>query len=392
MKTARHYPLLVLLVGGTCTTNALAIDYKLSGFAQVVAGRVLSGKPTAGQTADNPYSYSAKPGENYRCPCFVANYERPTVYEFHETSAAPETLAGVQADISFTPSFGATVQTVARAGDGTLEFDWAYASLKLAPNLTLQAGRKRLPLYYYSDYMYVGYAYPWIRPNQDLYAWQIYSYDGANLLYNTSLGHWDLNANVWIGSRHTKDNDMLGKLYYTTQIDEKWKSMVGGYVELSDDIFNLRGVYMNTKVDRYAVAADGTRSPAMSGEGGRPENSVGQAFYGLSLNADYHNWIVRTEMNYVNRPSVKNNYLAQSYSGGYQFGNHLVMLSWGKFRERAAYWPDGVEIHTTRSISYRWDFSKSQAFKLQLDSIKDETKFLFTGDARLLSAAWNIVF
>jgi hypothetical protein len=119
---------------------------------------------------------------------------------------------------------------------------------------------------------------------------------------------------------------------------------------------------------------------------------VGQAFYGFSLNSDYNNWIVRSELNYIDRPSVKNTYTAQMYSGGYQFDKHTVMLTWAQFHERAAYWPAGVEKHTTESISYRYDFAKSQALKIQYDKIHDESGWLFTGNANLLSASWQFVF
>lgn len=92
-------------------------------------------------------------------------------------------MAGSQGDFKFTPEFSATVQAVARGADNSVGIDWAYLSYNLLPNLKLQVGHKRLPRYYYSDFMYIGYAYPWVRPAPDLYGWQTYAYEGANLLY-----------------------------------------------------------------------------------------------------------------------------------------------------------------------------------------------------------------
>lgn len=384
MRFAKFPALTILTI---LSSPAFAVDSSFSGFAQLTVGRVLSGS-ASGPT---PYQLNAQPGYSYQCPCFAGNYEYAGVYEYHKTDLKPESLAGVQGNFKFTPELSATVQVVARGADSSVNADWAYGSYKISENLTLQAGRKRLPLYYYSDYMYVGYAYPWLRPSQDLYAWQIYSYDGANLLYTNNVGDWTYTANAWVGRRKSTDNELLGNLYYGSRIDESWKKMVGGYIDASNDIFSLRGVYMHTVVERYAVV-NGVRSLVMTGKNGDFVNDVGQAFYGISLNMDYQNWLVRSEINYINRPSVKNTYTAQSYSGGYKMDKHTWMLSWSQFQERAEYWPTGTEKHATTSLSYRWDYTTSKALKVQFDKIKDKSKFQFTGDANLLAASWQIVF
>lgn len=56
----------------------------------------------------------------------------------------------------------------------------------------LQIGRKRLPLYYYSDFQDVGYAYNTVRPSPDVYGWDIVNYNGASLSTTRSLGDWTL--------------------------------------------------------------------------------------------------------------------------------------------------------------------------------------------------------
>ncbi|SHN32635.1 hypothetical protein SAMN05192549_107310 [Duganella sacchari] len=369
------------------STAAYAVDSSFSGFSQLTVGRVLSGS----SSGPVPYQLNAQPGYSYQCPCFTGNYEYAGVYEYHKTDVKQESLAGVQGNFKFTPDLSATVQVVARGADSSVNADWAYGSYKISDNLTLQAGRKRLPLYYYSDYMYVGFAYPWLRPSQDLYAWQIYSYDGANLLYTSNVGDWTYTGNVWIGRRKSTDNELLGNLYYSTRIDESWKKMIGAYLDASNDIFSVRGVYMHTVVERYSVI-NGTRSLVMTGANGDFVNDVGQAFYGISFNVDYKNWLVRSEINYINRPSVKNTYTAQSYSGGYKMDKHTFLLSWSQFQERSEYWPTGTEKHATTSLTYRWDFTSSQALKVQFDKIKDKSKFQFTGDANLLAASWQMVF
>ena len=377
---------------GSAPEAAPFVETRISGFGEVTVGRLLDGSPTTGQGGSTPYTLSAKPGINYNCPCFISNFERAGIYNYKKTDIAPDSVLGVQGDFKFSPDFSATAQAVARGADRSVYMDWAYVSYRFNSSLTFQAGRKRSPLYYYSDFMYVGYDYPWVRTPQDLYAWQIFDYDGANLMYSTNLGSWSLSSNVWAGTRTTKDNTTLGNLYYSSKIEESWKPMVGAYIDATNNVIDARVVYMHTSVDRFAVAPDGTKSLVMSGENGVLVNGVGQAFYGVSLNADYKNWIVRSELNLVDRPSVKNTYTAQMYSGGYQLDKHTLMLTWSQFQERAKYWPTGVEKHSTQTLSYRYDFAPSQSFKLQYDKIKDESGWLFSGNASLLSASWQFVF
>lgn len=409
MRLARKW-LLTAIAGGFAAGAAQAVETKWSGFAQVTVGRVMSGSPTKDLAPSDPdYYWAGTPTpyplwgkgntgkDDFKCPCFTANYEYTGLYEYKEWQASPETLAGIQGDFQFTPEWSATVQAVARGADGKAAIDWAFASWKITPQLTLQFGHKRLPLYYYSDFMYVGYAYPWIRPPMDLYAWQIYSYKGANLLYRTNFGEWSVNSNVWLGNEHDDDNDLLGNLYYGTRIDERWKQMAGVSVEAGNDIVSVRGIYMKNKVAREKLV-DGTWQLVQwnpDGAGGRVfVNNVPQDFYGLAINVDYEGWIWRSEINYIDRPKVKDTYIAQAFGLGKQFGNHTVMFTWSDFTEKAP-GREGwsfAELHTTRSLSYRWDFAPSQAFKLQFDDITDNSRWLYTGNARLLAASWNIVF
>ena len=51
-----------------------------------------------------------------------------------------------------------------------------------------QVGRKRIPLYYYSDFQDIGLSYPWVSPPPELYGWEVTNYNGGSLRYNDSFG------------------------------------------------------------------------------------------------------------------------------------------------------------------------------------------------------------
>ena len=86
-----------------------------------------------------------------------------------------DSIAGVQADIKFTDSIGATVQgTFApslksdSSWDGTLA--WAFLSWRPANDWLIRMGKQRLPLYLYSESMDVGQTYDFARLPTEMYS------------------------------------------------------------------------------------------------------------------------------------------------------------------------------------------------------------------------------
>ncbi len=350
---------------------AHASDVTLSGYATVGVGKVLSG--------DKHTFY------NRECPCFVANFPDVGLYD-RSLSFNPDSRFGLQAVVKVDEQTNFTGQLSAQGGQNFKpEVDWAYISHDLSNTVTLQAGRKRLPLYQYSDYANVGYAYPWIRPPADLYGWQIVNYNGANVLYRNAFGDMGVRANAWMGREEDPDNRMLGELYYNSKIDERWKNIFGGYVELTFDEFSLRAVYMSNVVDRFSTDAAGVRTHVT--------DNVRQNFYGLAFGADWHDIVVKAEANQFKRPTVDDTYTAALLGVGYRIGNVLPMLTYSRFSESHPPDPSWNEIHHTYTASVRWDFKPNMALKVQYDQYTDQSHFTpFVGNAKALAASVDVVF
>ncbi len=70
----------------------------------------------------------------------------------------------IAADINERMSF--TMQLLARAvpDNFNAEADWAFVGYNVSDDLQVRAGKVKLPTFLTSDYIEVGYAYPWIRP------------------------------------------------------------------------------------------------------------------------------------------------------------------------------------------------------------------------------------
>jgi hypothetical protein len=366
--------------------GAMALDYNLTGFASLTAGKVLSGN---GQNSNL--------GASYNCACFLANYEYAGVYQNHGWTGAPESVAGVQANVHINDQLNAVVQLDARDTRGVkASVDWAYLSYAINPDVTIQAGRKRIPMYYYADSNYVGYSYVWVRPPVDLYGWDVYDYDGANVMYKRSVGNdWTMLWNTWAGTRNTSDNIYWGKLYNGgVKTSSNWHNILGSYVDFSNETFGLRFIYMQNDISVAAFTAPGV--PYADGEDG---STFKQKVYGAAFTADYENWLFRSEINTVKRtaPYASPNAPSMLVGLGYHEGNWTTMLSYSRYWEKATatYAPQRDD---TRTLTVRWDFKPSMALKLQYDWIKDHSPTAdggvgaYFGDAKLATVSLVTTF
>ena len=384
--------LLYAALGVACaslTGSALALETSINGFINVTAGKVLSGHRE--DYVPPPVYPGTEVRQTYHCPCYAGNWENAGIYESGSWSASAETSLGLQGNFMIDDRLSATLQVVGRgASNFKADVDWAYMSYELTPKLLVQAGHKRLPIYYYSDFMYVGYAYPWVRPPQDLYGWQVFSYNGANLLFRDSYGEWSIKANAWAGESRDDDNIMMSKLYYGGRIDETWKDIIGGYVDFGNEFVTARAVTMRNKVDRTQF---------VSGVPYVLHKDVAQSFIGLALNADWKNFVLRSEVNQFKRPVSQNIYKSYLAGGGYRMGKVTLMLTRSKFREIARDWEE-IEAHSTNSATLRWDFDQAVALKLQYDKARDDSKYNmlngnvngFLGNTKLLTVSLQASF
>ncbi len=80
----------------------------------------------------------------------------------------------MQLDIAFNEQFHITTQWIARdhAGDFFEQnLEWAFLRWSPRSDVDIRVGRLGLDSYLLSDYRDVGYAYPWMRPPHEFYAY-----------------------------------------------------------------------------------------------------------------------------------------------------------------------------------------------------------------------------
>ncbi|RKF20411.1 hypothetical protein DBZ36_08210 [Alginatibacterium sediminis] len=209
------------------------------------------------------------------------------------------TKVGLQAEFAMADSTGVTVQLVSK-GEDDFEpaIEWAYIKHSFDNDVVVRAGKLRVPLFMYSDYLDVGYAQPWARPPTEVYDFVPFTaYVGGDIAYDYEL-----------------DNSTLGLQAFGGQYEEngvKYDYMVGANLTYTWEDLTLRAVYGQNKINA-TIDAD----PSVIGVLGLNDNTKGQ-FVGAGFQYDNGQILAVGEYTEVKvdalYPSVKNGYLTLGY-------------------------------------------------------------------------------
>lgn len=349
-------------------------DFKVTGFLSITGGKVTQGNFDAGYAGPTQIN-------GYDCPCYLADWGNSGIYT-KSFSLKPESRVGLQLSYKPNTSTSFVGQVVSRGTDGTPNVQWAYGAYKLNSNWEVQVGRKRIPLYFYSDFQDIGLSYPWVSTPPELYGWEVTNFNGGSMRYNGNLGEMNFNASVFTGAEKAKD-PLYQQLYYTEKTEVSWKNIIGADMELSQDAFTLRTVYLQSKV-RTKVFDLGIDDPATL-----------KAF-GVAINADFDDWFMLSEFTQLTRDFTDSQYKvtapAFTIGAGKRFGAWSTFVNYAQYAEKTndedKYTP---QKYKRTSITLRYDLDSSSALKAQIDKNKDSSNN-FGGNTTVLRLSYDRVF
>ncbi|MEW9798374.1 topoisomerase IV [Alteromonas sp. CYL-A6] len=170
--------------------------------------------------------------------------DNETVYGYDDNiSFSPATLFGLQVRTDINDRLSATAQIVGRGSeDFDLDFEWAYMSYAINDNTNISAGRLRLPLFKYSAYLDVGYAYHWLTPPQSVYNVDYNNIDGIRVDYQNYMGEWEYNLQFTAGVVET--DTVIAGAPAELSID----NVVTASFDVTRDWFSARALYGMGKV------------------------------------------------------------------------------------------------------------------------------------------------
>ena len=290
------------ILAALASATASAQGVQITGFGQMVAGTVTDGTSFPGTGYDSDWDFK------------------------------DESLFAIQVRGDLNEQWSATAQIVARGReDFDPEFAWAYVSWNGGNGWSSKLGRQRIPLFRYSDFLEVGYAFPWLRPPHAVYNFQFSNFDGGSLAYSFGSGSWFSTVSV-IGGKNVSSVTIQG-----APADQELQSLVGGSFEtVYNDWLTLRAGYYQADVLIDAQAL----SPLFSALNGAGFSNVTAAldynedagnFLGFGAEVNHGNWLLISEFTKVEIEDSFFSDKTQFYvTGGYRFGAWTPTLTYGR--------------------------------------------------------------
>ena len=272
----------------------------------------------------------------------------------NELNWEPDSIFGLQGTFMPVDHLEATVQfTTAGNNDWDLKTEWAYLAYTFDNGAKIRGGKLRVPFYMYSDYLEVGYAYPFVRPSVDVYdLFPISSYTGLDALIPVAVGDGTLTFQPLTGE---VNESIKGA-------DFKLKNTIGMVMQYDLNSWVLRGVYSQTKVE-----SDAPKLSFMDGKTGK--------FMGVGASYDPGDWFVVSELGRIELDGAFPDTDAAYLGSGIRIDSvtPYVMVGMSKSKdddERSSaalaalgYRSASDVKRNSYSVGVRWDFMPQVALK-----------------------------
>jgi hypothetical protein len=360
----------------TASTFTAQADVRINGFANFIGG--------ISNTEGSPYGYE------------------------EEVSFSEESLFAIQISGDINDKMTATGQLVARGEDDySPDFEWAYLTYAATDNLSISAGRLRLPLFRYSASLDVGYSYHWINAPQATYDVPFNNLDGLRFDYSNYAGDWEYNLQLAYG---TYENS-------SEEYSVNGNNVVVASAELTYEWLKLRGVWGSSKttLSLYALedtfAAFETILPAELYDLYISEDDRGY-FVGLGAEIDMFDWFVSGEITSVDTPdSYLREDIAYYITAGLRMGKFTPSITYEvkesdddfKFTDQINALPS-ADLQTSLygiqtlldddlkniTLGLRYDYDTNIALKADVSKYTDDLND--ENDATLVRVAVNYVF
>jgi len=278
---------------------------------------------------------------------------------------------GVQLYSALTDKVSVTVALTAEGGQSgySVEPEWAYGTYQFNDDWGLRMGRYKGPFYMVSDYRDVGYAYPWVRPPEEVYSTNpIKSLNGLDLVFQKS--HQNVNYLLEFyggsGSHETLVNTNLAPAlcgpscpYAATDVPfgfETYNSL-GFNASVGTEAVTFRAGYYDTKVNA---------APLISAESG--------SFLGLGLIVDWRNFVLYSE--YIQRDTEDTTNMRVAFPDqnawyatlGYRFRTVLPYVTFADLDEGNDASPFALR-QSSVALGLRWDIDDAAAIKFEAKQI-----------------------
>jgi len=318
---------------------------------------------------------------------YVADYPNIGVYD-DQFDIGQESKLGIQTRATISDELSATLQVMSRANNEyEAEVEWLFVNYALDDDLELQAGKLRVPVYYFSEFMDVGYAYPWIRVPADAYSLDVTSFNGLQLNHRTYMGGFNFATTLYAGRnspRSPEDSEIMSFIF-GGNVKRSFTDMLGFGFEVSTDSTIAKVTYSQanmeqTRSNSFDAADDGTTTTDIN-------------FIDVYLQQNFGSFSVMLEYN-----DYDPFYASYFVSGTYQMDRATFYLMHSQFTLDSEIAGVPIEEHDTNSVGLRYDYRPRVSLKFDVSMITDTGVFAVNkdanndGDAVILSTGVDFTF
>ena len=296
-----------------------------------------------------------------------------------------DTRFGLQISSDVTENMSVVAQLLGRGDKGNFNaiIEWAYIDYEFHETSSVHVGKIKQPVYLVNDYVEVGYAYPWIRPPQEIYLLNnpLNTVNGIELLLQFSVGPGTLSFQPYLGSNRDDIPNAQGAFFEAENIygmDIKYSGR--GYAVHASNFqceVKTTGSFTTDNNNPFGQALN----VDLNGKGDCNVTAAG--FYLDMANVVvYSEWTHRTTTDTLSRPFGDTE--AYYATLGYRFGKFLPHITFASIEGEASTVQPGavtgatsalpvpggsfnfpVPIQTSITAGLRYEVNDSAALKIE---------------------------
>ncbi len=295
-----------------------------------------------------------------------------------------DTRFGLQISSDVTDNMSVVAQILGRGDQGNFNaiIEWAYIDYEFHETTSLHVGKIKQPVYLVNDYVEVGYAYPWIRPPQEVYLLNnpLNTVNGIELLLQFSVGPGTLSFQPYLGSNRDDIPNAVDAFFEAENI-------YGLDIKYSGSGYTVHASNFQCEVKTFGgFSLEGTGVGDVSVDlNGKGDCNVTAAGFNLDMAnvVVYAEWTQRTTTETLSRPFGDTD--AYYATIGYRFGKFLPHITFASIDGEASTVSPGavtitgpttnpalgaqinfpVPIQTSITAGLRYEVNDSAALKIE---------------------------
>lgn len=312
---------------------------------------------------------------------------------------------GIQLSAKVNKEVSVTGQLLSRAREENYNMtaDWAFVTYQASQALAVRGGKLKLPVFLVSDYIEVGYAYPWVRPPEEVYGGNpLTTINGIDLLVRLNFGSLNFLFQPYYGN--SRGEQALVPQEAFAAMPPSIRPPAGSIVYMDFTADNMSGANISLGSDAFTVRAGYLEADVSAESFGVIENKA--KFASAGMTADWHDIVLYSE--YFEREvegRAAGAFPAQKgYYGtlGYRIGKWLPHVTYSVLDDNLE--PGAPALgtplkQTSTALGLRYELGTGAALKLEAKEVEPEegTRGMLIappqkGEVNIYSVTLDVVF